>query len=262
MGILLTNGDSFTYGDELAGFDNDPPTHEHHTYTYKLASLLGRKYVNLAHNGSSNDKIYRRTMDYLINGREEIDAVVITWSNFGRFEICENYHMIGDKLVDIPQESNMNQIIMSHKRDRFTFDVGDTSMPMRKTILTRYCESVLTMQTQIIKTLMYMNHIQYICDLRGIPIVQGVIHGDMYNNILATLRNEGWDDYKYKVTEYFNDLREECKIGLGQYIDLYYLGKTKYSLKQRGHACEESHTHYAEMIYDILIDKELMDVSD
>jgi hypothetical protein len=264
MGILLTNGDSFTYGDELDGWDTNPPTHEHHTYTFKLSTMIDRKYINLAQNGSSNDKIYRRTMDFLINKHSSIDVdlLVITWSNFGRFEICENYRMYADRTSNIPQESNMNQIIYSHKPDRFVYDQGDQSIPLRREIISRYGEMVLTMQTQIMRTFMYMNHIQFVCDLMKIPVVQGVIHGDMYGNFLATLRKDGWKDYKYKVTEYYNDLREECKIGLGFYKDLYYWGHDKYSLKPRGHADEESHTAYAEMIYDIIKDKGLLDVGD
>ena len=260
MGIILTNGDSFTYGDELEGSravdGND--SHHHHTYTYKLSELLEKKYVNLAQNGSSNMKIYRTTLDFLENSTDDIDLVVVMWSNWGRFELCEANHLESDKKIHIPQESNMNQIIPSHKGQSFMLEWGDRIDEKRFYILKSYAEKVLTMQTQILHGLSFMKQLQYICDMQDIPIIQGVIHGDMYLNVLNTLKSEGFDDYKKQVIHMLNSLRDECKMGLGSYTDIYYLSKNKYTLKPMGHADEDAHTEYAHLLKHIAESKGLL----
>lgn len=253
MGILLTNGDSFTYGDELDGCraSDGNDTHHHHTYTYKLSERLGKPYVNLAQNGSSNAKIYRRTLDFLMSPPDHVDMVVIMWSNWGRFELCESEHLLSDRDIHIPQECNMNQIIPSHKRSSFQLEWGDTTNKDRTEILKAYTENVLTMQTQILYGLKCMQQMQFICDMMMIPIIQGVIHGDMYENILATLKMDGYEDYKKEVTKILAELRDECKMGLGRYTDLYNLAKNDFTLKPGGHADEDTHTEFAKLISHI-----------
>ena len=43
--MLLTAGCSFVWGDELDGFDQDPPTHQRLTFTH-LCGEIGVDYVN------------------------------------------------------------------------------------------------------------------------------------------------------------------------------------------------------------------------
>ena len=264
MGIIVYNGDSFTYGDELRGSRNSKgqefDTHHHHTYAYKLSSRLNKKYVNLAQNGSSNTKIFRRTIDFLETRKEKIDLIVVTWSGWGRFEICEPFHLDTDKKINIPQECNMNQIIPSHGRSRFRWQIGDYTYPERMDILKLYTERVLTMQTQIMHGLMYMKHIQWLCDLMDIRVVQGVIHPSLYRNILCTLKISGYEDYKSSVTESLGKLREECRMGLGHYTDLYSISDKASTVKPMGHADEDAHTVYADIIYQITKDKGWFDV--
>lgn len=268
MGILLANGDSFTYGDELGGSRNPDgnDTHHHHTYVHKLSASLDLKYVNLAVNGSSNMKIYRRTFDFLMKTKKDIDLLVIMWSNFGRFEICEPYQIASDSRVFIHREASMNQIIPSHHSSNFSlpnfdyYEVRDSWLFERYEILSDYVKRVLSMQTQILHTLSYMNHIQFLCDKLGIPVIQGVIHGDMYKNILYTLhrdRHEGWDEYKEYIIEKMDTLRPECKIGLNSYQDIYYMGEGNNDLKPMGHVGENTHTQFAEMLKDIITERNL-----
>lgn len=264
MGIILANGDSFTYGDELDGSRSPDgiDTHHHHTYVYKLSALLDRKYVNLGVNGASNMKIYRRTFDFLMSDNREIDLLVIMWSNFGRFEICEPYELKADKKVHIHREADMNQIIPNHHTSSFSlknFGPHLVDMDPRFRILSQYVSKILTFETQIAHTLSYMTHIQFLCDKLDIPVIQGVIHGDMYKNILHTLRrkSEGFDDYKAYVTEKLRYLRPECKIGLGHYKDIYYMGAENNDLRPMGHSGEDTHTQFAEMLKDIIVERKL-----
>lgn len=274
MGIILTNGDSFTYGDELEGSRNrnGEDTHHHHTWTFKLSVLTGRKYVNLAKNGSSNMKIYRTTLDFLMSDDpRDIDLLVIVWSNFGRIEICEPEKSIFDEEALIDYESNMSQLITTHGSDRFKpkdeqefldyHEKRREGSAKRILLHNEFWREMMTMQTQILHTFMFMNHIQFICDKMGIPVMQGVIHGDMYKNFLYTMKNEGWKDYKRAASRYYHNLRPECKMGLGHYSDLYHLSKSKYTVKPYGHADEDAHTEYADILFNIIKEKDLIDVN-
>ena len=264
MGIILTNGDSFTYGDELPGSRQETDTHHHHTFTHKLASKLERKYVNLGVNGSSNMKIYRRTFDFLMKTSKEVDLLVIMWSNFGRFELCEPFTLENDKSVFIHSESNMNQVIPDHHSTYMKLRSSTDEHVERLETLQAYVRNVLTIQTQIFHSLQYMAHIQWLCDKLNIPVLQGVIHRDIYPLVLNTLRpvnTEGYEDYVTAIAEKMNMLRPECRIGLGHYKDIYTTGEENHTVLQWGHVCENAHTEFADMLYDIIVDKELMSVT-
>ena len=79
---ILAVGDSFTYGEELSDI--------HAAWPYKLASMLGASVINLGQPASSNDSILRRTMDHL-SATNDIDLVVIGWSNIGRSEFADEF---------------------------------------------------------------------------------------------------------------------------------------------------------------------------
>jgi hypothetical protein len=262
MGIIVSNGDSFTYGDELLGSRNplgfEFDTHHQYTYTHILAEMLEKKYVNLAKNGASNSKIFRTTMNFLQSTSKDIDLLVITWSSWGRFEIANSFQLDGDKKIFIPFEDNMNSIIPSHRSDRFVWDTKNTEQEERAKILEAYVNNVLTMQTQIVHGLSYMRTVQHFCDILGIKVMQGINHRGSHYNMLHTLKNtKGWENYAEYVQESMQYLRPECKIGLGHYIDIYSLHEHVEGGETRpmGHVCEKTQKAYAEMLYKIVNDK-------
>ena len=265
MGILLTNGDSFTYGDELLGSRSPDgiDTHHHHTFTYKLASMIGRKYANLGKNGSSNSKIYRTTIDHLMTDPREVDLVVILWSSMGRYEICEMDQIEGDVYIYIDWENNMSQIIPSQKTLSLLYEHGPgDDNQFRYNTIKEYVENVLTVQTQIFKTLTYMKHIQWICDSKGIPVIQGIIHPANYHTIMRTLKLDGWHDYKRFVTDTLSYLRPECSMGLGFYATIYEQVVDKSEILPMGHVNEDCHTRYADLLLDVIKERSLIDVID
>ena len=82
MGKLLTTGCSFVWGDELDGYDNNPPTHWDKTFTYKLADTLGLEPVIIAECGNSNHKIYRDLIDYLTDPEnDDPEMIFVSWSH-------------------------------------------------------------------------------------------------------------------------------------------------------------------------------------
>ena len=57
--MLVTNGCSFVWGDELDGFMEGE--HNHLTFTHRLAEKLGIEYRNISSCGNCNTKIFRDT---------------------------------------------------------------------------------------------------------------------------------------------------------------------------------------------------------
>ena len=75
---LLTVGDSFTYGAELA----DPQTS---AWPSLLANKTGYKLTNLAKPGSGNTRMIRQCIEQV----DSYDMVVIAWSHFARIEMAD-----------------------------------------------------------------------------------------------------------------------------------------------------------------------------
>jgi hypothetical protein len=75
---LLTVGDSFTYGAELA----DPQTS---AWPGLLAKRLGYELITLARPGSGNSRMIRQCIEQV----DSYDMVVIAWSHFARIEMAD-----------------------------------------------------------------------------------------------------------------------------------------------------------------------------
>lgn len=255
MGVLATFGDSFTYGDELEGSRTTPPSHEHLTFTYELARQLGVSYYNFGANGSSNQKIFRKFLNYLHTQTSRTDYIVITWSSWGRLEVCEDFILESDQSINIDRERDMNQIIPSHKSSKFILDTKSEEYPERKQAIIDWYDKVYTMQTAILHHLDYMKHAQWLCDTLDINIIQGIIHPGMWSNVLHTMKMDGYEDYKSHVRSTLEYLRPECKVGLGEYHTMYEIAESKYSLYPNGHPDERSHKEYADLLFDIFEEK-------
>lgn len=75
---LLTNGCSFTQGI----YDN---FEEQDAWPYQLGKLLDWDVVNLAEGGGSNARIFRTTMEYLLDNTPDYAAIV--WTDHARYEL-------------------------------------------------------------------------------------------------------------------------------------------------------------------------------
>lgn len=73
--MILTVGDSFTYGDELSNRDQAWPY------------LLGRPVLNQGHPGSSNDRIFRVAVEE--TARTRFDLVIVAWAFPNRKEVFQ-----------------------------------------------------------------------------------------------------------------------------------------------------------------------------
>jgi len=77
---ILTVGDSFTFGEELADRNNAWP--------FLLGDLLDAEVTNLAKPGSGNKRMIRYVVDYVAT-IERPDLVVVGWSSPGRMEFAD-----------------------------------------------------------------------------------------------------------------------------------------------------------------------------
>jgi hypothetical protein len=77
---ILTVGDSFTFGEELAD--------RNQAYPHLLAQRMGATVTNLAKPGSGNKRMVRSVIEHLSQGHP-VDLVIIGWSSAGRMEFAD-----------------------------------------------------------------------------------------------------------------------------------------------------------------------------
>jgi hypothetical protein len=281
MAILLTNGDSFTFGDELdgsrLGFAPDgsmiKPNHHHLTYTHHLANLLKPDdgYINLGANASSNQKIFRRTTTFLQQTGREVSHMVIMWSSWGRMEVVSPYDPDSDRVMYIQKENNFNQIIPDHHSGKMAYQLrhwGDNDVDQQNfgKALQHFYNYVYSFQTPIIHHLNYMCIIQDLCDAKGIKLIQGIIHHGMWENIKSCLTDRKMEkerELKDTIKFYIQYLRPECKLGFGDRMDMtsFAIDRSHEGCEIRplGHPCEKSHELFAGVLYDKFLEIEKRD---
>jgi len=88
---LYANGDSWTFGQELKDDNTDHLTYKfYNTWPWHVAQELKiPQLVNEAQGGGSNDRIFRKTIDYIRNykGNPEELLVIVAWTTYERFEL-------------------------------------------------------------------------------------------------------------------------------------------------------------------------------
>jgi hypothetical protein len=81
MKYLFANGCSFTYGDELKNKFDD-------RWSYILSNKLNLEEINIAHDGASNDRILRSTIDWISYNTDKLKDTffIIGWTGPERWE--------------------------------------------------------------------------------------------------------------------------------------------------------------------------------
>lgn len=98
--ILYVNGDSHSCGHDAGGPE--------HSYGRHVADALGWEFVCDAEPAVGNDRIIRRTKEYLTHTRP--DFIIIGWSTWEREEWFHNgntYHVTASGLDDVPPEMHI-----------------------------------------------------------------------------------------------------------------------------------------------------------
>lgn len=246
--MLLTNGCSFVWGDEIEGYDNDPPTHWKHTFTHKLSESLGMPYVNISTCGACNQKIFRDTTDYLRKCDELPTHIVILWSAWQRDEVAENHPEGYEIFRNIKRYQCMTQISPT----RVNYVKSELS-----DVLDDYYKYYDSTRSGIIRTIHHMTHMQWLCDKLGIKLIQGTFHVRMWENLMTTMKpryrktQAPWTEWMDYVQDSLDSLKDTSRIGLGCYEDFFSFAKKNHTIKPHGHPDEDAHTAYADLLHHI-----------
>ena len=259
--MLLTAGCSFVWGDELEGFDQDPPTHWGRTFTSILARKLGIDYVNRGICGACNDKIFREVTDFLHNddNRGKVTHLVVMWSAWQRAEIVE--YMPPDREVKIGRQNDVTQY--SELRTDLIY------CQKKRASMKKWYGTAYDSKTDIMHTLSMMKALEIMCDAAGIKLIQGVFHTRNWSNIMAILTDApGFKDtaplldkdliasipeYSKWVKDSIGSLKDTSRIGMGKGIDLYSLCQELDDMKPHGHPGEKTQVVFANELLESFI---------
>lgn len=275
--MLLVNGCSFTYGDELEGFHpygdragaHDPrDTHQPHTWAYKLAKHLDIPYTNLACGGNGQDKILRDTMTYLCDN-EKPSYMVLLWSDPIRKEAFLEKYDDQEHNVQVKTHISMTQYHEQRYHDliqsmtpnvakefsrHLIYNNKGTFGVDRKTVdmyMTTFC-------TGMTHQLSKMLAMQTMADALGIKILQGVFHSNVYRELDTCLKriarsenvSEQVKDWHKWTLDTMGRLRRECRIGISinKTLEEFNAGR---HFKRHGHPDEIANTLFAESLFNL-----------
>jgi hypothetical protein len=255
--MLLTAGCSFVWGDELKGFDNNPPTHWPLTFTHILAGKMAIPYTNLGSCGAGNDKIFREVTDYLHRPRQEtpVTHIVVIWSAFQRAELVE--YMPKEREIKIQRQNDVTQF--SPLRTQGIYD------RRKRSVIEDWFDNAYDSRTDVMHTLTKIKTLELLCDSMDIKLVQGFFHRRCWTNIMSILRDEKPDAddsvltgsmpaYSSWLKNSIIDLKNTSRIGAGKEKDLYTIAVENNDLKPHGHPGEKTQVIFSDILFKKFID--------
>ena len=259
--MLMTAGCSFVWGDELHGFDNNPPTHWDLTFTHLLGQKLGIEHKNLGVCGASNDKIFRQATDFLHENPGKVTHMVIMWSALQRKELVE--YMPPKRQVKIGRQNDVTQF--SSLRTELIYT------PQKRDRWSDWYDNAYDSKTDILHLLTMMKNMEVIARAAGIKLIQGSFHQRNWSNILSVLTDKVPDnsdvdvlprlasidsipDYKKWLKNSLGTLDDNSRVGMGRGKDLYTLAIEGDDLKPHGHPGEKTQVVFTDFLYEKFID--------
>jgi hypothetical protein len=247
--VLLTSGCSFVWGDELDGFDQNPPTHKKLTFTYQLAQKLDMPYVNQGMCGSCNERIFRDLIEYLTDPEKEKPThMVVIWSAWQRSEFVELMKVEREIEMCLNRPNNFTQF-SPHRVNVLSNATRPTRR--RRELFEEYHETCYDPKADIAHHLIKMKAIQAITDGLGIKLIQGMFHKNCWANVLACIQDQETPDYAVWLHKNIRDLPKTSRIGLGRYKDLYTIAEELDDIKEHGHPGERTQVIFTEQLFNI-----------
>lgn len=249
--MILVNGCSFTYGDELA----NP---EEQRWSSHLGRLLNKEVVNISAPGSSNAKILRDTLNWL-NSPEtvnsEIEGIVIMWSAFERVEYISLY--AGHNYDN--ESKLINEPFLQMSPSRITRD--NRSLGKTRLAWESFYGEIYTHETGIVNTINYMGWINWVTGLLGCECMQLWFHEGNKSTFRKTFAKPRLDIQGSRLHRIFEPIQAKllslpakCKIGSND----RYLTFNQFTDEKRldrmplGHPGPIAHERYAQYMFNII----------
>ena len=254
--MLLTTGCSFVWGDELKGFDENPSSHHHLTFTHILAEKLKLDYLNQGECGSSNDRIFRDLIDYLLDpSKTKPTHMVVMWSAWQRMEFVEPMKKEREIDLNLKRKNGFTQF-SPHRTE-----VLSNASPLtkrRRRLYKELFETCYDGRSDLSHHITKMQTIQLLADSLNIKLIQGVFHKSCRGNILSQLKRKDVPDFNKWLINALKSLPETSKVGLNnQYKDLFTIAEEYNDIKKYGHPGEITQKVFADQLFDMFTDKTL-----
>lgn len=255
--MLLTSGCSFVWGDELPGFDENPPCHWDYTFTHLLSEKLNTNHINLSSCGGCNDKIFRDIIDYLSDPKNIVPThMVIIWTAWQRGEVSENIPLSEEVSRGLKRNLNMSQYSSRRLRNIYNKNI--------RNVLEIYYGSSYDFKTDLIHGLSKIKSMEIICESKGINLIQGVFHKTCWSNLLSILKYTE-DDKEYPgkkeqiewIKESLGNLKPNSRLGMGKYKDFFTVAKENNDVLRYGHPGIKSNKKFSEILFKIFSEKEI-----
>ena len=245
--MLLTNGCSFVWGDELKGHDTSPPTQWEHTFTHILADYLEVPYKNLSNCGNGNDKIFRDTINYLTSSEPQPTNMVIVWSAWQRTELCES-------------SADQKRFMKIHPHDNLTQFSPERIAQLHYTKWNgayKWYNTVYNTRADITHGLTKMQAMRMICDGRGIKLIQAQFHERNLEVLAHNLNNAKRKDHvdwrtltNFQISKLDKSMDRNGLTSVKESKTMHDISTELGDTKEFGHPGEETHREYAKILYN------------
>lgn len=224
--MILVNGDSCTGG------RNDGLTSKY--WPDYLQDKVNVPVLNLAFRGSSNDKIYRTTIEYLYSNPNPT-CIIAGWSSCSRFEL--------------PTANREYLRITSN-----TSFGGNIPEDIRMTLQQLYYKHLHNDLENVKKLLIFILNLQEICRARNIQLLHFQSIENNFNYIKHTafdLKKLNSDKENSHLIQLYNQIEPSTLIPDTLYNTL--VNKENYPTLASGHVNDLGDARWAEIIYQKLV---------
>jgi len=255
--MILLNGCSFTYGDELENPDKE-------RWGTHLGELLGKTILNKSAPGASNSRIFRTTMG-MLSGMEDLsqlEGVIIMWSAFERVEMISlhaehNYDRDSNLINSQFLQMSPSRISKNNRSITRNWQAWET-----------FYGEIYTRETGIVNTINYMSWVKWICDQLKVTCIQGWFHEGNRVTFAKTFSPARIEQLGPRLTRIyepvikkFNALPPQCKLGAtendGPTFHEFTM-KNNFKLMPREHPGPEAHKAYGEQLFNYIKNKNIV----
>tara|TARA_R110000772_G_scaffold107704_1_gene210289 strand:- start:10307 stop:11110 length:804 start_codon:yes stop_codon:yes gene_type:complete len=252
--FLLTNGCSFCLGDELTD-----PKNQH--YSKFLAEHLDADYECIAANGSSNDRIFRTTLNYIFGAEPgKITHVAIQWSALQRTEyFCDDEDFCKFREENFEYYDNFMQM------SPYASELERGYYKRRRQAIKEYYSNMFNLETATMHLYNYIETIYNVCKQLNIKVIQGTFHDQMVNEIKSITRSDRADKYKnntqkYAVLKFISDIYNIFdRVPNDQFMGIYFFSSfgrftqtfNDIGFLKGGHPDEHAHKRWGGYLYDV-----------